>query len=210
MRSHRLHALLQRRFGEIAGHFRASYSRTLRIVLRDPVAISPGPHALHPLTVVQIPTHCLAQPAFKRLSRTPAQLARNFSRINCVAPVVSRPVLNVSDKPLPWCQIRLRPHLVHNAANRRHHIDVRALAVTANVVRLSRSPIFEHRFCANRRAVGHSTKSFSRARSSVHRRKLATVFTCLRAHSESPAVSISPETETAHSYSSNSSSLSAA
>src|SRR5437899_907027 len=69
-----------------------------RILRRHPLAIGAAGHTLYPRPVVEIPLNRLADPAFKRLARLPAEFGLDLARVDSVAAVVSRTIGNELDQ----------------------------------------------------------------------------------------------------------------
>src|SRR5207247_8855551 len=85
--------------------------------------------------VREVPVHGLLESGLKALTRLPAELAPDPRDVHRIAPVVAGPVGDerneVGVRPAP-----ARPRLVEQRAERLHHLVVRALAFTADVVGL--------------------------------------------------------------------------
>src|SRR6188768_1280539 len=82
------------------------------VLLRDPVAVGPALHALHPVAMGQVPLHGLADAGLEGLGRLPAQLALDLARVDGVAPVVARAVLHEGDLSGVAAAVRARAQFV--------------------------------------------------------------------------------------------------
>src|SRR3546814_3889714 len=80
--------------------------------------------------------------------RRPPQLGRQLRRVDRVAAVVARAILDVGDLRAPRLAVLARAALVEQRADGVDDLDVRALGVTADVVGLANAATFKH--CTDR------------------------------------------------------------
>ena len=115
--------------------FLVACRQSFSVIRIDPLTICPSPHALNPVRMVEIPTHCLPQPFFKSFRRLPSKLDGQFACINRITPVVARPILHICDQSPP--AYSCRSHLIHQVADSRYYINIGSLAITTHVVCLT-------------------------------------------------------------------------
>src|SRR6267143_1735694 len=114
------------------------------IVLAHPIAVRTAGHALHPVRVVEVPCHGLADAARERLPRAPAQLALDLAGIHRVAPVMAGAILHEGDLCGVGLAVRPGPQLVQDAADGLNHLEVGLLVPPADVIDLAHLSGFEH------------------------------------------------------------------
>ena len=105
----------------------------------------------HPLGVVQVPLHRLADAALEGLGRFPAQLALDLARIDRVTPVMAGAVGDVGDLRGVAGTICPGPQLVQQRADRADDFDVGLFVPAAHVVGLAQLAGLE--YPADRAAV---------------------------------------------------------
>src|SRR5262245_57009494 len=82
-----------------------------------------------------IPADGVAYSLLERNSRPQAQLALDLAAINCITPVVPRPILNVADQ---------RSRLAHDVEQCLCQSEVGALTAAADVVNFAGPPLPPH------------------------------------------------------------------
>src|SRR5262245_3648176 len=110
----------------------------LVIVECDPVAICITGDIGNPFLVFEVPTDRLAQTALERLLRLPTKLAFDLARINPIAPIVAGPILHESDLLPIGFAVAARLALVQDITEPMHHLKVRLLVRSADIVGLAR------------------------------------------------------------------------
>src|ERR1700759_1192423 len=78
----------------------SAIASTAAVVVLDPAPVLARAHLLDPFGVIEIPAHRLAQPGRKRLGRRPAELVAQLGRVDGVAQIVPRAVLDERDQRL--------------------------------------------------------------------------------------------------------------
>ena len=117
--------------------------RRLRCVRRSTgrhLALQDG---AHPFLVVEIPAHGLADALLELVGGQPAQLLLDLRRVNGVAAVVARAVLDEGDQ-LARIAAELRGHFVDQIADQLHDVEVGPFVVAADVVGLAGAPARQH------------------------------------------------------------------
>ena len=77
----------------------------------------------------------------RRGLRPPAKLILNLRGVDRVTPVVAGTILDIGNKPPPRTDPGIRAKLIEHIADRRHHVDVRPLIASANVIGFARFPL---------------------------------------------------------------------
>lgn len=95
-----------------------------------------------PVTVIQIPFDRLANPAVEGFIRSPAKGTLDFSGVDGIPKVMTRPVCNVDD--LLTVAGRLWHQLIKNIANGLNYIDVSHLIVPPNIVGFARFSLVKY------------------------------------------------------------------
>src|SRR5579885_2613468 len=135
-------------------------------------AVAAVQHAPAPGLVGEVPVDGLGEPALETLRRPPAELRLELGRVDRVAAIVPRTVLDETDQRFVPRAVRQRPALVEQAADRAHDDEVLALGVTADVVHLARPADLEH--APDRAAVVADVQPVAHvAPVAVHRQLLA-------------------------------------
>src|SRR5690606_21454289 len=109
------------------------------VVLFYPVAVFAASHVLDPGRVLEIPGDRLAEAGLEGFGRGPAELGLCLGRIDRIATIVPGAIPDELDLP----GIRARcpgPHLVEQAADGPHHVDVLQFVLAADVVGLADPP----------------------------------------------------------------------
>src|SRR5262245_56163845 len=69
-------------------------------------------HCLHPLLIIQIPSHGLAYPPLERIRRHPTQILLQFSSVDRITPIMAWSILHERDQT-PRVAAQLRRKLIH-------------------------------------------------------------------------------------------------
>ena len=109
----------------------------------NPLPVAPASDVANPIFIVQIPTHGFPNPGFKRFFRTPTQFAFDLVCVHCISPIVPRAVFHKGDQ-LAVAFPGPRRHLVQNAANHFHDLDVPFFVPAANIVSFAHPPLRQH------------------------------------------------------------------
>src|SRR5947207_9765922 len=107
------------------------------ILLAHPVAVRATGHAFHPLRVLQVPIHGLADAALERLTRPPTQLTLDLASIHRIAAVMTRAILYEGDLCVVRLAIRPTSHLVQHGADGLYHLEIGLLIPPADVIDLA-------------------------------------------------------------------------
>lgn len=108
--------------------------RSLAVLFADPVAVAAALDVGYPIRMIEIPLHGFADPGFKGFGRFPAELTLDLARIDGIAAVMARAILDVGDLFLVGLAIDTRTQFVKKAADGLDDVDVGFLVPAANVV----------------------------------------------------------------------------
>ena len=114
----------------------AAPSLTAPQPLTDPVAIL---QSAPPWLVGKIPVHGARQPLVEGDRWPPAELVADPARIDGIAPVVARPVIDEGDQPVVRCARSAT--VVEDRADLGHNVYIARLVAAADVVRPARPAI---------------------------------------------------------------------
>src|ERR1035437_6005571 len=92
---------------------------------------------LYPFKIVQVPLNRLAQAASERLPWPPAEFALNLGNIHGIAAVVAWAIFDKGDQAFIGSLGRFE--FVQNGADLPHHLKIRHLLSSTNVVSLPRN-----------------------------------------------------------------------
>src|SRR3990172_13108111 len=104
-------------------------------------------HAAPPRFVLPIPANRLKKPGLEGVARRPMQLPLELTGIDRVSPIVPQPVRHMSDQ---------RIRLLEGAEDQTSHVDIRPLAVAADIVTFAPpAPLENQRQCFT--AIGRAS-----------------------------------------------------
>jgi hypothetical protein len=92
-------------------------------------------YGFDPSLIVEVPADSFANSTLEGVRRNPAEFALNFRSINCIPPIVTRPVFNEGNQFLRVAA-QLRCEFVNQITDQFHDVDIGPLIVAADVVGL--------------------------------------------------------------------------
>ena len=110
------------------------YRTAVIIILSNPVPVVARLYFAHPLLVIQIPLHGLADTGLEGFGRLPAEFMLDLAGIDGVAAVVSRAVCYVRNLFAVTCRAGFTGELIEDIAQGVDHFDIGFFVPTADIV----------------------------------------------------------------------------